>query len=748
MFTRIRTSLILIYGVLIFLYLFDETRRVQGGTGFISPVQNLSVKAFQDDRYAETNDTYKFLKLNISWLAPNSDRQPSSYSVMVTSIQTGNETNILDCPEGSILYTSNNVWQRIVVLPENGMSGDMPDLYIRPNCSYKVQVITNPRRKFMSKPPEVSCYYCKCYKQITHCSYLTKRYSYVVQIVYTVPDCIGEKCTCVNAKSMLPIPNVNVIYRDDQLVVSWSSTFNTFNVRFYSISIGVPLFVSKGGLPVYNMTKIGQVPSGNTVFSWKLKSNDDHLAIKEIKDGYKIAVSAINDHGCSGIEGNFIVHLVSSIKNTKTVNYRIWFIVIGVTISCILLFGILSFILFRNNSFFILYYRNSSRIHRISKHRSRWAEAVLQEQNILYVRAESEDSYKDEAGSLQVPFKSVKLTRKLGSGHFGKVYLGYLDDTDNTRVAVKMSRCVSMPTESEIQQQFIEEIEMMKLAGSHPHLVGLIGYCVQPDKPICILLEYMQGGDLLTYLHFKKRNRNGKKSVYTSISSTTSDKQNTYRFKQFVPKYINISNDSNDKGRESKRENWIGGIAKDQYLKFVIEIAMGMEHLEAKGITHRDLAARNILVSTDLTLKISDFGLSRNGIYVIKNSKGKTRHLPIRWMSPEALRDRAFSAKSDVWSFGVVLWEIGTLGSFPYSDVRDENLARYIIYENGRLEQPGGVPLDIYRIMRSCWAAEPGNRPDFTQLLSKFRMLICPFDPIPSAASNPCYSLSFSNKDF
>ena len=117
-------------------------------------------------------------------------------------------------------------------------------------------------------------------------------------------------------------------------------------------------------------------------------------------------------------------------------------------------------------------------------------------------------------------------------------------------------------------------------------------------------------------------------------------------------------------------------------------------------------------------------------------------------MSPEALRDRAFSAKSDVWSFGVLLWEIGTLGSFPYSDVQDDNLARFIVCENGRLEQPDGVPLDIYKIMCSCWAAEPENRPDFTQLLSKFRMLIGPFDPVPLAASNPCYSLSFSNNDF
>ena len=196
----------------------------------------------------------------------------------------------------------------------------------------------------------------------------------------------------------------------------------------------------------------------------------------------------------------------------------------------------------------------------------------------------------------------------MGGGHFGKVYLGYLDDADNTLVAVKMSRRVSVPTESEIRQQFIEEIEMMKLAGSHPHLVGLVGYCVQPNKPICILLEYMQGGDLLAYLHFKKRNRNNKESGYTSISSTTSIKQNTYRLKQFLPKYINISNGSKEKEREREniKENWIGGIAKDQYLKFIIEIAMGMEHLEAKGITHRDLAARNILVSTDLTLKVNN----------------------------------------------------------------------------------------------------------------------------------------------
>lgn len=140
-------------------------------------------------------------------------------------------------------------------------------------------------------------------------------------------------------------------------------------------------------------------------------------------------------------------------------------------------------------------------------------------------------------------------------------------------------------------------------------------------------------------------------------------------------------------------------------------------------------------------IQISDFGLSRNGMYVIKDSEGKARHLPIRWISPEALRDRAFSSKSDVWSYGVVLWEIGTLGSFPYSEVQDDRLLRYIIYENGRLEQPEGVPSDIYKIMCSCWPGEPEDRPNFTQLLSDLRILINPIDPFRSA-SNPCYSLS------
>ncbi|CAK9816010.1 Fibroblast growth factor receptor [Anthophora plagiata] len=173
---------------------------------------------------------------------------------------------------------------------------------------------------------------------------------------------------------------------------------------------------------------------------------------------------------------------------------------------------------------------------------------------------------------------------------------------------------------------------------------------------------------------------------------------------------------------------------------------MGMEHLEAKGITHRDLAARNILLSSDFTIKISDFGLSRTGVYVIKETDEKVRCLPIRWMSPEALFNRAFSSKSDVWSYGVVLWEISTLGGFPYPNVENDRLLSYIVHENGRLEQPDGVPSNIYELMCSCWATEPENRPNFTQLLTNLRTLDASFNDTIRTVSNPCYALSLSNK--
>lgn len=130
---------------------------------------------------------------------------------------------------------------------------------------------------------------------------------------------------------------------------------------------------------------------------------------------------------------------------------------------------------------------------------------------------------------------------------------------------------------------------------------------------------------------------------------------------------------------------------------------------------------------------------------MIKDIEEKSRRLPIRWMSPEAIRDRTFSSKSDVWSYGIVLWEISTLGAFPYSNVQDDRVLRYIIHENGRLEKPDDVPLCIYNLMCSCWAAAPKDRPNFTQLLSELKTMTASLNSQRSI-SNPCYALSFTNE--
>ncbi|XP_029050762.1 mast/stem cell growth factor receptor kita-like [Osmia bicornis bicornis] len=712
--TRIRFSFACV--IFISLYLCDEAyTKIE----FVEPVRNLSVKAVQDERYTNSRDAYKFLKLNISWLPANSNRRPSYYSIIITTVPNMEKTNA-ECPEGSTFYTVHNNKQFNVLLPETNDLEDLPDVHIQPGCSYKIEVIANPRTKHMINIP---------------------------QVLYTVPECIGDTCSCFIAKS--PVPKVNVTQKGYRMVVNWTAS-NASDVSFYLISIGVSRSTSKKGLPIYNnVTKIGEVPAGTTTFLWNLSSTEKFT---KVKGGYKVIVNAVNNYDCIGRGGSFIIN--STLFNVKTniMNHNVWIILCGVLSGCVL-FGVLSLILYPKHDFLSLGNKTNARICRIYRYKSHWTEAILQKDNILYGLYGSEEVHKEETDKLQVPFKNIKLIRELGAGQFGKVYLGCLNDKNNTSIAVKMSQENILSPKLEIQQQFLKEIEIMRMAGTHPNLVDLLGYCIQPNGSICILLEYMQGGDLLTYLHtFQGKEKSDKpmqvnervlegllkpnvsETLYAPICPIVPNNMNANKLGQ----YMNITG--------SKEEHWIGQMEEYQFLKFATDIAAGMEHLELKGITHRDLAARNILLSADLTVKISDFGLSRNGIYMIKNIEEKSRRLPIRWMSPEAIRDRTFSSKSDVWSYGIVLWEISTLGAFPYSNVQDDRVLRYIIHENGRLEKPDDVPLCIYNLMCSCWAAEPEDRPNFTQLLSELKTTTASLNSLRSI-SNPCYALSFTNKN-
>lgn len=141
-----------------------------------------------------------------------------------------------------------------------------------------------------------------------------------------------------------------------------------------------------------------------------------------------------------------------------------------------------------------------------------------------------------------------------------------------------------------------------------------------------------------------------------------------------------------------------------------------MEYLASKNCIHRDLAARNVLVMSDETLKIADFGLARD-IYAHDYYR-KTTHgrLPVKWMAPETLSINKYTTASDVWSFGITLWEITTLGETPYSTVRHEDLPA-LIKKGYRLSKPTYCPRDLYHLMQHTWQYDPSKRPPFAEIV-------------------------------
>lgn len=316
----------------------------------------------------------------------------------------------------------------------------------------------------------------------------------------------------------------------------------------------------------------------------------------------------------------------------------------------------------------------------------------------------------------EFPRERVILGKPLGEGAFGQVIkadaYGLGNNEGPTVVAVKMLK--DGHTDSEMAD-LVSEMEVMKAIGKHINIINLLGCCTQ-DGPLHVIVEYAAHGNLRDFLRTHRP---------------------SYGYEQPITADLKQS-----------------ALTNKDLVSFAYQVARGMEYLSSKKCIHRDLAARNVLVVENSVMKIADFGLARdlqNIDYYKKKSDGR---LPVKWMAPEALFDRVYTTQSDVWSYGILLWEIMTLGGTPYPSVPVEKLFQ-LLKDGHRMEKPQGCSTEVYTVMRECWNQSPYQRPTFAELVEgldrilttvtdqEYLDLSIPVLNTPPSSSESEFSLSF-----
>ncbi|EDL29418.1 PTK2 protein tyrosine kinase 2, isoform CRA_d, partial [Mus musculus] len=279
---------------------------------------------------------------------------------------------------------------------------------------------------------------------------------------------------------------------------------------------------------------------------------------------------------------------------------------------------------------------------------------------------DEEDTYTmPSTRDYEIQRERIELGRCIGEGQFGDVHQGVYLSPENPALAVAIKTCKNCTSDS-VREKFLQEALTMRQF-DHPHIVKLIG--VITENPVWIIMELCTLGELRSFLQVRKYS--------LDLASL---------------------------------------------ILYAYQLSTALAYLESKRFVHRDIAARNVLVSSNDCVKLGDFGLSRymeDSTYY-KASKGK---LPIKWMAPESINFRRFTSASDVWMFGVCMWEILMHGVKPFQGVKNNDVIGRI--ENGeRLPMPPNCPPTLYSLMTKCWAYDPSRRPRFTELKAQLSTIL------------------------
>ncbi|XP_017835096.2 LOW QUALITY PROTEIN: retinal guanylyl cyclase 2 [Drosophila busckii] len=293
----------------------------------------------------------------------------------------------------------------------------------------------------------------------------------------------------------------------------------------------------------------------------------------------------------------------------------------------------------------------------------------------------------------EIAKENVVVNRRLGEGAFGTVYGGEacLGSGDWTAVAVKT---LKSGASTEDRLDFLAEAEAMKKF-EHKNIVQLLAVCLQ-SEPIYTIMEFMLYGDLKTYL-LARRNM---------VNEKTGDESD---------------------------------ISAKRLTMYALDVAQGLAYLAEQKYVHRDIACRNCLVNSQRVVKIGDFGMARptfESDYYCFNRKGVRKLFPVRWMPPETLSLGLFTPSSDIWSFGVVLFEVITFGSYPYQGLTNNQVLDFVKAGN-TLQIPPGVKPQLEALLRSCWSQDASKRPTALEVIDyivKYPRLLTPTIDCPATA--------------